>query len=97
MKFKIVKEKRNRERFARKEARLKMLKAMVANTYLDERIRQNSFDKLSKVKGLEHKLVNRCVVTGRSRGVLRKFKVSRMVFKKLGMEGKLVGVRKASW
>lgn len=40
---------------------------------------------------------NRCSITGRGRGYLRKFGVSRLVFRKWASEGKLPGVRKASW
>lgn len=39
----------------------------------------------------------RCVFTGRSRGTLSFFMMSRMVFKKLALNGFLIGVRKASW
>lgn len=40
---------------------------------------------------------NRCSVTGRSRSVYRKFGVCRHVFRDLASEGKIPGVRKASW
>lgn len=41
--------------------------------------------------------VNRCQVTGRSRGYMRKFGVSRIVFREMALKGQLPGVRKASW
>ena len=40
---------------------------------------------------------NRCQLTGRSRGVLRKFKVSRIMLRELALAGKIPGLRKASW
>ncbi len=40
---------------------------------------------------------NRCHLTGRSRGTLRDFGLGRNMFRKLALEGKLPGVRKASW
>jgi small subunit ribosomal protein S14 len=40
---------------------------------------------------------NRCQLTGRSRGYLRKFKVSRLCFRELANSGKIPGVFKASW
>lgn len=40
---------------------------------------------------------NRCSVTGRSKGFLRKFGLSRIKFRELANEGKLPGVRKSSW
>lgn len=41
--------------------------------------------------------VRRCELTGRSRGVYRKFRISRIMLRKLALEGKIPGMRKASW
>ncbi len=41
--------------------------------------------------------VRRCEITGRARGVYRKFRVSRIMLRKLALEGKVPGMRKASW
>ena len=43
------------------------------------------------------RLRNRCRVTGRGRGYLRDFEVSRIVFREKAHAGELPGVRKASW
>jgi len=43
------------------------------------------------------RLHNRCVMTGRPRGFMRKFGLSRISFRELALEGKIPGVRKASW
>lgn len=40
---------------------------------------------------------NRCALTGRPRGVFRKFKLSRNALRKLASEGQLPGVVKSSW
>jgi small subunit ribosomal protein S14 len=40
---------------------------------------------------------NRCQITGRSRGVLRKFKISRIKLRELALAGQIPGLRKASW
>ena len=40
---------------------------------------------------------NRCQLTGRSKAVLRKFKVSRIMLRELALAGKIPGLRKASW
>ncbi|HIA01996.1 MAG TPA: 30S ribosomal protein S14, partial [Myxococcales bacterium] len=40
---------------------------------------------------------NRCVLTGRSRGYLRKFGLSRIMFRDLARVGELLGVTKSSW
>lgn len=43
------------------------------------------------------RLKNRCELTGRPRGVLRKFKLSRIAFRELAHKGQIPGVKKASW
>jgi len=40
---------------------------------------------------------NRCKLTGRPRGYMRIFGLSRNVFRKMALEGKIPGVTKASW
>ena len=40
---------------------------------------------------------NLCALTGRSRGVYRKFKLSRIKLRELAHQGKVPGMRKASW
>lgn len=43
------------------------------------------------------RLRNRCILTGRGKGVFRKYGLCRNQFRQLALEGKLPGVRKASW
>ncbi|MFJ8248246.1 30S ribosomal protein S14 [Peribacillus asahii] len=43
------------------------------------------------------RLNNRCGITGRPRGYMRKFNMSRIVFRELAHKGQLPGVKKASW
>ncbi|MCM2676712.1 30S ribosomal protein S14 [Alkalicoccobacillus plakortidis] len=43
------------------------------------------------------RLTIRCEVTGRPRGVLRKFKLSRIKFREMAHKGQIPGVKKASW
>lgn len=40
---------------------------------------------------------SRCAVSGRQRGYMRDFGLSRIVFRELAREGKIPGVKKASW
>ncbi|NOX53045.1 MAG: type Z 30S ribosomal protein S14 [Planctomycetes bacterium] len=40
---------------------------------------------------------NRCQLCGRPRGVYRKFKVCRICFRNLCLDGLVPGVKKASW
>lgn len=43
------------------------------------------------------RLKNRCQVTGRPRGFMRKFNLSRIAFRELAHKGHLPGIKKASW
>jgi small subunit ribosomal protein S14 len=43
------------------------------------------------------RLHNRCKLTGRPRGYMRKFGISRVTFRELALAGKIPGVTKASW
>ncbi|MGB5874136.1 MAG: 30S ribosomal protein S14 [Bacteroidota bacterium] len=43
------------------------------------------------------RLHNRCSMTGRPRGYIRRFGMSRIAFRELALEGKIPGVVKASW
>jgi small subunit ribosomal protein S14 len=40
---------------------------------------------------------NRCIITGRSRGIYSLFRLSRLTFRKEALAGHLPGVTKASW
>ena len=40
---------------------------------------------------------NRCLISGRPRGVYRKLKMSRIALRQLGSEGKIPGLVKSSW
>jgi small subunit ribosomal protein S14 len=43
------------------------------------------------------RLVNRCAMSGRRHGYLRKFGVSRLTFREAALNGLIPGVVKASW
>ena len=43
------------------------------------------------------RLKNRCQLTGRPRGYLRHFGISRNIFRDMALQGKIPGVKKASW
>ncbi|MEM8667792.1 MAG: 30S ribosomal protein S14 [Planctomycetota bacterium] len=69
------------------EERRKQLKAEGAYGELCKLPRNSSRTRLRRL----------CKMTGRSRGVYRKFGVSRMVIRKLADQGVIPGLRKASW
>lgn len=43
------------------------------------------------------RLHNRCQLTGRPRGYMRRFGISRVMFREMAHDGKIPGVRKSSW
>lgn len=55
-----------------------------------------ALDKLPK-NALPVRLHNRCAITGRPKGYMRKFGISRVLFRKWASEGKIPGITKASW
>ena len=55
-----------------------------------------ALDKLPKNSSAV-RLKNRCQLTGRPRGYMRQFGICRNVFRDMALDGKIPGVRKASW
>ncbi len=43
------------------------------------------------------RLHNRCQITGRPRGYMRQFGISRVLFRKMANEGLIPGIKKSSW
>ena len=55
------------------------------------------FEKMKSKPKFSTRRENRCELTGRARGVYRKFRVSRIVLRELALKGMVPGMRKASW
>ena len=72
------------EKYAEKRAALK-----AAGDY-------EALDKLPK-NASPVRLKNRCMLTGRPKGYMRMFGISRVAFRKMALAGKIPGVTKASW
>jgi small subunit ribosomal protein S14 len=84
MKAREVKRKRLADKYAEKRAALK-----AAGDYEGlQKLPRNS----SPVRGR-----NRCKLTGRPRGYIRIFGISRVTFRDMALAGKIPGVTKASW
>ena len=67
------------------------------NLSIEERIAyQNKLNELPR-NSSSIRYRNRCQLTGRSRGVYRKFGLSRIKIRELSMSGDLPGVVKSSW
>jgi len=43
------------------------------------------------------RLRSRCFATGRPRGILKKFNLSRLCFREMALKGEIPGITKASW
>lgn len=43
------------------------------------------------------RLHNRCKLTGRPRGYMRQFGISRVLFRQMALDGKIAGITKSSW
>ncbi|MFZ7115950.1 MAG: 30S ribosomal protein S14 [Bacteroidota bacterium] len=84
MKAREVKRARMHARYAEKRAALK-----AAGDY-------EALDKLPK-NSSPVRMHNRCKLTGRPRGYMRTFGISRNVFRLMALNGKIPGVTKASW
>jgi small subunit ribosomal protein S14 len=55
-----------------------------------------ALDKLPKNSSAV-RLHNRCQLTGRPKGYMRQFGIARVMFREMALDGKIPGVRKASW
>ncbi|HEX7071360.1 MAG TPA: 30S ribosomal protein S14 [Rhodothermales bacterium] len=83
----MAREKRRREMVAKYAKKRRTLKA------------EGKWEELQKLprNASPVRINNRCPITGRTRGFLRRFGVSRIVFREMALAGKIPGVRKASW
>ena len=55
-----------------------------------------ALDKLPR-NSLPIRLHNRCKLTGRPKGYMRKFGLCRVKFREMALDGKIPGITKASW
>jgi|TARA_B110000914_G_scaffold54087_1_gene46768 small subunit ribosomal protein S14 len=98
-KSKIVREKKlikNVEKYAVLRAELKALIKNTSTSYEDREVAVAKLDNLPKSSS-RVRIRNRCFITGRPRGVIRRFKLSRLSFREMALKGEIPGVTKASW
>ena len=83
-------------KFEKKRKKLKKI-IMDKKVSLEERFKAQM--KLAKMPRNSSKvrIKNRCEITGRSHGVYRKLKISRIALRELSLEGKVPGMIKSSW
>ena len=83
-------------KFKKKRKDLKKL-IMKKDLSMEERFKfQSKLNDLPR-DGSNVRVRNRCILTGRTRGVYRKFGLSRIKLRELSMSGDLPGMVKSSW
>lgn len=84
------------KKFAAKRAELK---AIINDVKLTDEERMDARMKLQAQprNASQSRLRNRCQLTGRPRGVFRKFGLCRIKIREIAMRGEIPGVVKASW
>ncbi len=95
-----VEKQKRRERLVKlKWDKRQELKDKIYNMNLPEEERESARISLNKMPrdSSPIRLRNRCQLTGRARGYLRKFKLSRLCFREFASQGLIPGVTKASW
>ena len=95
----INRDKKRRQIVRKYAARRKVLLATAANQKLQPEERYAAREKLQKLPrdASPVRLRNRCALTGRPRGVYRKFGIARGKLRLIALHGEIPGVIKASW
>lgn len=95
----VAKQQRRKVMVDRRWKQRQELKKIVRSIHVSEEERAEAQDKLNKLprNSSPVRLRNRCKLTGRARGYLRKFQMSRICFRELANNGTIPGVFKASW
>ena len=77
----------------------KELRAIIKDPNVADEEKNKAITKLQKLprSSSRIRLTNRCAVSGRPKGYMRKFGLSRITFRELALKGELPGVTKASW
>lgn len=95
----IAKQKRREKLVALNRPRRDELRSKSKDINLSEEDREEARVALNKMRRdtSPSRLKNRCQLTGRTHGYLRKFKISRLCLRELAGMGMIPGVTKASW
>ncbi len=96
---KKVKNEQRAELVKRYAAKRKALRDKIRNPKTSDEARAKAYAQLRDLprNSASIRLRNRCAMTGRSRGFVRAFGLSRMAMREMALSGLLPGVRKASW
>ncbi|MDH4093795.1 MAG: 30S ribosomal protein S14 [Betaproteobacteria bacterium] len=94
-----LREQKRRQTVAKFKARRQVLLEMIRDPKAADEDREAAREKLQKLPrdASPTRLRNRCAITGRPRGVYRKFGLGRNKLRELALRGEVPGVIKASW
>ncbi|OAA60424.1 Ribosomal protein S14 [Niveomyces insectorum RCEF 264] len=97
--IRVIRDHSKRLMYERHEAERQALRHIIRNTTLPVRTRAEAQLQLTQmpVYSRPTQIRNRCLLGGKSRGILRDFKLSRFNFRMQALVGNLPGVKKASW
>lgn len=95
----VEKQKRRERTVKLKQAKRQELKKKSMDINASEQERHDARMALNKMPrdSSPIRLRNRCQLTGRARGFLRKFRLSRLTFREMASMGIIPGVTKSSW
>jgi small subunit ribosomal protein S14 len=95
----VQRDKKRRRLAALQAERRARLKALVMDRDASPEERFEASLKLATLprNGSKVRIHNRCEVTGRPRGVYRKFKLGRVMLRELASKGQIPGMVKSSW
>ncbi|MEL7431400.1 MAG: 30S ribosomal protein S14 [Chlamydiota bacterium] len=95
----IAKQKRRQKMVNEKWSKRQNLKKVIIDPTKSDEERHEAMMKLNKMPKNSSKvrLRNRCLVTGRCRGYMSKFQLSRLCFREFALSGYIPGMTKASW
>jgi ribosomal protein S14 len=97
MKYLAIKDKENRINYKKFEKKKMLIKAIYVNKFMDNFYHKQIKLYFETIIFYKNKIKNYCVVTARARGILRKYNISRIVFKQYASYGYLKGIKKSSW
>jgi small subunit ribosomal protein S14 len=99
MKKLVERDKKRRKLVTCYEKKRLVLKSIIANTSFKLSTRWKAGLELSELpkNSSPTRVINRCLLTGRSRSIDRDFKLSRICLRELAGSGSIPGLKKSSW
>jgi small subunit ribosomal protein S14 len=99
VKARVLKDKKKRSLVCKYERKRLVFKSIIRDEKLPDMVRWRASLKLARLPKSSSKvrIRNRCVLTGRPRGVYRHSRISRIALRDLASMGSITGISKSSW